>query len=233
MPKIYNLLALDIAEYLEQYIEQHQLKPGDKLPSERELSVLLNVTRVTLRNGLEILASQGTIFRIHGSGYYLCPPKVNRELIHYCFPYKDSLLQKQKYHLLPLEYIPEPIQNIAESVFAPVSMDLIKRHRFIEFVDNTPIGLMYTFQNRNTENLLPDFPNTKEIPNSVYFSQTICVFDESIAANESLKELLKISADDSLLLISTFICHHNDVIALCLSISVGTRVNLVSNVKLP
>ena len=95
MPKIYNLLALDIAEYLEQYIEQHQLKPGDKLPSERELSVLLNVTRVTLRNGLEILASQGTIFRIHGSGYYLCPPKVNRELIHYCLSRRPSGLKSE------------------------------------------------------------------------------------------------------------------------------------------
>ena len=48
MPKVYNLLSLDIAEFLQQYIEEKKLMPGDKLPSERELAITLSVTRTTL-----------------------------------------------------------------------------------------------------------------------------------------------------------------------------------------
>ena len=58
MPKVYNLLSLDIAEFLQQYIEEKKLMPGDKLPSERELAITLSVTRTTLRHGLEILVGK-------------------------------------------------------------------------------------------------------------------------------------------------------------------------------
>ena len=38
MPKVYNLLSLEIAEFLQQFIEEQNLLPGDKLPPERELA---------------------------------------------------------------------------------------------------------------------------------------------------------------------------------------------------
>ncbi|ADL06776.1 GntR family transcriptional regulator [Lacrimispora saccharolytica] len=233
MPKMYNLLSLDIAEYLEQYIEQHQLQPGDKLPSERELSASLNVTRVTLRHGLEILTSQGMVLRVHGSGYYICPPKVNRELIHYCFPYKDTVLQQRNYYLGPVDYMPTPILIIAKNIFAPICLNDMITGQFSEIVDETPISLMYTFQSSDSKNLLPEFPNTRDIPENIYFSQTIRIYDDADLPDEHIKELLQITSDDNLLLISTFIYHENKIVALCLSICVGTRVNLISEVKLP
>ena len=117
MPKVYNLLSLDIAEFLQQYIEEKKLMPGDKLPSERELAITLSVTRTTLRHGLEILVGKGIIYRVHGSGYYICKPKVNREFTHYCFPCQDSLLMEREYNVLPIEYIPTSLAQIAQNLF--------------------------------------------------------------------------------------------------------------------
>ena len=58
MPKIYQLLTDEIEEFVLQYINEHQLKPHDKLPTERELSTSLNVNRITLRNGLQKLIQE-------------------------------------------------------------------------------------------------------------------------------------------------------------------------------
>lgn len=59
MPKIYQLLTDEIEEFVLQYINEHQLKPHDKLPTERELSTSLNVNRITLRNGFAETDRQG------------------------------------------------------------------------------------------------------------------------------------------------------------------------------
>ena len=64
MPKIYQLLTDEIEEFVLQYINEHQLKPHDKLPTERELSTSLNVNRITLRNGLQKLIDKGMIYSI-------------------------------------------------------------------------------------------------------------------------------------------------------------------------
>ena len=106
MPKMYNLLSLDIEEQVKQYIDEHNLQPGDKLPSERDFSTMLNVTRVTLRHALEVLISEGIIERHPGSGYYLCPPKTDRELLYYCFPYRDCTLINEGYTTEKISFIP-------------------------------------------------------------------------------------------------------------------------------
>ena len=233
MPKVYNLLSLDIAEFLQQYIEEKKLMPGDKLPSERELAITLSVTRTTLRHGLEILVGKGIKYRVHGSGYYICKPKVNREFTHYCFPCQDSLLMEREYNVLPIEYIPTSLAQIAQNLFSPLTLSELRSISYVELVDDIPISLMYTFQDSESEHLLPDLPFSKTLPEDTYFTQTIRVFPESFGENESLIELLNLTADDSLLLISTFIHHAERIHALCLSICVGARVNLISDVKLP
>jgi GntR family transcriptional repressor for pyruvate dehydrogenase complex len=47
--------------------------PGDRLPSERELSELLGVSRTTLRQGIKVLESMGRVETRVGSGTYVCP----------------------------------------------------------------------------------------------------------------------------------------------------------------
>lgn len=233
MPKVYNLLSLDIAEFLQQYIEDRKLLPGDKLPSERELAANLNVTRTTLRHGLEILVGKGSIYRVHGSGYYVCQKKVDREFIHYCLPYQDSLLMKREYVLTDIEYIPEALEKIARNVFISLPFSELRTTKSVEKVDNVPISLLYTFQDAISEKLLPDLPRSESLPENTYFTQSIRIFSKTFYTNTELIDLLHLTADDSLLLISTFIHHEEKIHGLCLSICIGGRVNLISDVRLP
>jgi GntR family transcriptional regulator len=73
-------LYLQIAEGLISQIEARELVPGDQLPSERELSLKLNVNRMTLRRALRVLESQGFIVRKHGVGTFVSEPKIERQM---------------------------------------------------------------------------------------------------------------------------------------------------------
>ncbi|MFZ5942973.1 MAG: FadR/GntR family transcriptional regulator [Bacillota bacterium] len=47
------------------------LKPGDRLPAERNLSEMMGVSRTSLREALKMLAAQGMVEIKHGQGVYI------------------------------------------------------------------------------------------------------------------------------------------------------------------
>ena len=54
-------------------IERRALRPGDRLPAERDLALQLGVSRPTVRAGLRALAAMGVVQSRHGSGTVLRP----------------------------------------------------------------------------------------------------------------------------------------------------------------
>ena len=54
-------LYQEVADQLKQAIYQGQLKPGDRLPSERELGLMFNVGRPTIREALRTLSVMGLV----------------------------------------------------------------------------------------------------------------------------------------------------------------------------
>lgn len=60
-----------IAETLERRILEGSLKPGDRLPPERELAVELGVSRPSLREAIQKLASRGLLHSRQGGGTYV------------------------------------------------------------------------------------------------------------------------------------------------------------------
>jgi GntR family transcriptional regulator len=68
-----------IAESLLDQIESGRLAPGSRLPPERELSEMLQVNRMTLRQALQLLERQGLVIRRQGDGTYVADPKIERQ----------------------------------------------------------------------------------------------------------------------------------------------------------
>lgn len=64
MPQLYE----EISERLIGYVRDGTWKPGDRLPSERDLSQALGVSRPTLREALASLQLAGIVETRHGSG---------------------------------------------------------------------------------------------------------------------------------------------------------------------
>lgn len=59
------------ADDIIQYIIDHNMKPGDKVPTEPELSKLLNAGRSTIREAMRTLATRNIVEVRQGSGTYI------------------------------------------------------------------------------------------------------------------------------------------------------------------
>lgn len=72
-------IYIQIAESLLERISIGELAPYERLPSERELSETLNVSRMTLRAALRVLDNKGLLVRRPGDGTYIAQPKIERQ----------------------------------------------------------------------------------------------------------------------------------------------------------
>ena len=70
---------IQIADSLLDQVESGELEPGTRLPSERRLSELFEVNRLTLRRALSRLEALGLVIRQHGKGNYVAEPKIERQ----------------------------------------------------------------------------------------------------------------------------------------------------------
>ena len=69
-----------ISEYIRDLIETDELHPGDKLPSEQDLSETFGVSRMTVRKALDILVQEGLLFVSRDEGH-LFAEKVKENLM--------------------------------------------------------------------------------------------------------------------------------------------------------
>ncbi len=73
-------LYLQVQETLQEMIEDVEYGPGDQIPSERELSEMLGVSRMTVRRAIENLIDLGLLERRSTSGTYVREPHVVRHV---------------------------------------------------------------------------------------------------------------------------------------------------------
>ena len=60
-----------VVAHIRDLIEKGLVRPGDKLPAERDLATRIGVSRPTVRVGLRALAAMGIVESRHGSGTYI------------------------------------------------------------------------------------------------------------------------------------------------------------------
>ena len=66
-------LYLSLKNNILKAIEGGTLKPGDALPSERDIAELADVSRVTVRKAVQNLVTEGLLVQRHGSGTFVAP----------------------------------------------------------------------------------------------------------------------------------------------------------------
>ena len=74
-------LHYQIKEILREMIENEVLKPGEPIPTERELCVIQGVSRMTVNKAIMSLVNDGLIYREQGKGTFVSIAKVNREIL--------------------------------------------------------------------------------------------------------------------------------------------------------
>jgi GntR family transcriptional repressor for pyruvate dehydrogenase complex len=76
-----GLMTEQVVNQVRVMIHDGKLRPGDRLPPERELARQLAISRASLRAGLRFLAAIGVLTSRHGSGTYIAdgPPALASE----------------------------------------------------------------------------------------------------------------------------------------------------------
>lgn len=112
-----------IYDDLKQRIQSGELPYESQLPTEKELSEIYQVSRITSKRALTELEQAGLIYRVQGRGSFVCPPHKNKSTnkILFVLPFANDLslgnfnegiyetLQKSGYDLMitPLDYLEE------------------------------------------------------------------------------------------------------------------------------
>lgn len=71
---------IQIHDAIKEKIEENYWEIGDRLPSERELAIQFEVSRMTLRQAIQMLADEGIVERKIGSGTYVSSKKVQEKM---------------------------------------------------------------------------------------------------------------------------------------------------------
>lgn len=73
-------LHYQLKEILQEMIENEVLKPGESIPTERELCEIQGISRMTVNKAIMSLVNEGLIYREQGKGTFVSIAKVNREI---------------------------------------------------------------------------------------------------------------------------------------------------------
>ncbi|MEU9122921.1 winged helix-turn-helix domain-containing protein [Streptomyces sp. NPDC048506] len=73
-PQPPQVLYVAVADHVAARIAAGDLKPGARLPSERDLAAEYGTSYVTMRRAAEVLRERGLIVTVHGRGTFVAEP---------------------------------------------------------------------------------------------------------------------------------------------------------------
>ena len=73
-------MYIQMADQLSEAIYRGSYKSGDKLPSENSLCQQFGVSRITVRQALNLLVQKDLAFSVHGKGTFVKTPAISHEL---------------------------------------------------------------------------------------------------------------------------------------------------------
>ena len=140
LPK-YNQLA----SILRQKIEDGQWPPRTPIPSERQLEVLYNISRTTIREAIDHLVRQGYLYREHGRGTFVSPQKLQKGLMELT-SFSEDLLRRgitPGQVIRSLDWVDSPAK-IAHKLEIAAESKVLRIER-VRLGDGVPIGLQTSY----------------------------------------------------------------------------------------
>ncbi|MGM0215154.1 phosphonate metabolism transcriptional regulator PhnF [Enterococcus sp. AZ109] len=194
---------IQIHDQLKDEIEKGVWKIGDRLPSERELSVKFGVSRMTLRQAIQTLADEGILERKIGSGTYVANEKV-QEKMSGTTSFTDIMeSQNRKPSSKTISFFYSPASSSEAENLGLAKGDQILRMERIRYADNIPI----CFEVASIPAKIVKGFSKEEITDSFYHTlkqkgmeigranQTV----SAILASEQIAEYLEVKRGDAVL----------------------------------
>jgi len=90
-----------IKNYIKENIKQGKINPGEKIPSEKELGDIFNVSRITATTAIRDLVNEGLVYRIQGKGTFVTEKNFEDIRKHRFYGFEnDSSLTKGQHKTL-------------------------------------------------------------------------------------------------------------------------------------
>ena len=196
-----------LKDVLMEKISEGVYQEGDKLPSERELSAIYSVSRVTVRQTLDELVNEGVLIKRQGKGNFVAFHRYENKLDNLLGFVEEFAIKNSKCEvvLLKNELVTAPPEVCAalQSQGEP-TVQMIVRHIY---VDGNSVGIDYTYVPYNISHLLKYLDFSKDILYSFLERNgyRLTHADQSITADNPTKEearLLKIDLTAPILTIT-------------------------------
>ncbi|MDL2310560.1 GntR family transcriptional regulator [Peptostreptococcaceae bacterium OttesenSCG-928-C18] len=190
IPLYYQLVDILVSE-------MEIMKPGDKLPSERQLCRLYELSRTTVRQAIAELELNGYIERIHGKGTFVCKRDSSKYNLSDYYSFTKQMTSIGKYpKSTVLEYHIERANKFVSSKLKVKEGDKVIRFVRLREADDIPMMLETTFIpyedfNKITKDILDNVP-LYDIYENLYNRKIMHVeeqFSASIVGKEESKIL--------------------------------------------
>jgi GntR family transcriptional regulator len=132
-----NPLYLQIVEDIKNKINNGELKPGDAIVSESTLCKEYEISRMTVRKGLAVLANEGYIYSIPGKGNFVAKPEINKYTVYYDEMH-NSINSVDKIKLLEVNII-IPDEKLAADMQTTRNKNIIVIRRLF-YTDGCPVA---------------------------------------------------------------------------------------------
>jgi len=142
-------------------IEKQKLKPGDPIPSEREYCERFGISRMTVRQALKELESEGAIVREKGRGSFVAIPRIEQEGLMSFTEMVRARGMKPETEMVEFSKI--PAENLAATLDIKAE-DYIYKITRVRKADGIPIALETV---HIPEEFVPDIAK-KDLTGSLY-----------------------------------------------------------------
>lgn len=145
LPTWIDPLYRRIHDDLKAKIEAGEYRPGDRLPSELELARSYGVSRITSRQALDLLCSEGLLIRRQGIGSFVRTSRVTQPLVRLTDFVEDMAQAGLKAESRVLRFESEPATSALASLLGIEPNATVFRLDRLRMADGKPIALDWTW----------------------------------------------------------------------------------------
>ncbi|MGX8710159.1 GntR family transcriptional regulator [Clostridium sp. KNHs216] len=177
-------MFIQLKDTILQKISEGEYKGGDKLPSERELSEMYGISRVTVRQTLNELVKDGVLVKKQGKGNYVAIKVIDHKLDSLMGFVEEFAIKQMKCEVVvrKQEYVVAP-PEVCAAMHIEQDFKMLMIIRQI-YVDGKTLGIDYTYLPMNVAYLLEglDFHNDIVYPVLEKNGYKITTADQAITA---------------------------------------------------
>ncbi|NLM75230.1 MAG: GntR family transcriptional regulator [Clostridiaceae bacterium] len=143
-------LYVQLEEIIEKAIKNGEYKDGDRLPSENKLCSKYGVSRITVRQALNMLEQKGLVYTVQGKGTFVKEIVIDQYLYN-VINFGKILLDKGLVgHTRISSYYPDSSNKNAEMMFGANLSGHIANLNLIGYIIKTPAVYYQSFVNTET-----------------------------------------------------------------------------------